>query len=34
MKQGKGTYIGYFWSPTESEQQIRISLSGYGSTDL
>lgn len=34
MKQGKGTYIGYFWSPSESEQQIRTSLSGFGSTDL
>jgi hypothetical protein len=34
MKQGKGMYIGYFWSPCEKEQQLRANLSAFGSTDL
>jgi hypothetical protein len=34
MKQGKGMYIGYFWSPCEKEQQLRANLAAFGSTDL
>jgi len=34
MRQGKATYIGYFWSPSEREQQIRDTLRTYPSTDF
>jgi V-type H+-transporting ATPase subunit a len=27
-------YIGYFWSPSDSEDTIRMNLANYGSTDL
>ena len=34
MKQGKATYIGYFWSPTKEEDKIRYALNSYPTTDF
>lgn len=34
FKQGKATYIGYFWSPTAMEHRIRSALVTFPSTDL
>ena len=34
MKQSATTYVGYFWSPSAKEGQIREALSDYGATDI
>ena len=34
LRQANGMYIGYFWSPSDSEDTIRMNLANYGSTDL
>jgi len=34
MRQGQTTYIGYFWSPSIEEREIRDVLSNYPTTDF
>jgi len=34
MKSGQATYIGYFWCPTAIEEQVRIQLRTYPTTDV
>ncbi|CDW80575.1 v-type atpase 116kda subunit family protein [Stylonychia lemnae] len=34
MRQGQTTYIGYFWSPSLEEREIRDVLSNYPTTDF
>jgi V-type H+-transporting ATPase subunit a len=34
MRQGNATYIGYFWSPSEREDEVRVKLRTYPTTSI
>jgi len=34
MRQAKTTYVGYFWSPTSQEEQIKVQLRQFPTTDF